>query len=145
MSRFVIKPLETPDYHRGYFEVLGQLTTVGQHSFDEFQRFFRNLPENIHPYVIEDTENNLIVACGTMMVEPKFTHNLSCYAHLEDIVVRENYRRQGLGKMMVNHLAEMGFKRGCNKVILSSRVPCIDFYKKCGFQEKNCHEMFRQK
>jgi len=59
---------------------------------------------------------------------------------IEDVVVKENQRGKGIGKLLVNNLIEKAKKNKCDKIILSSSEKNLKFYEKLGFQ-KNEFEM----
>jgi len=55
--------------------------------------------------------------------------------HIGRIAVIKSYRRQGIGKMIINYLIEIAKKKGRNEVWLSAQCKAIEFYKKLGFSE----------
>ena len=59
---------------------------------------------------------------------------------IEDVVVKENQRGKGIGKLLVKNLIEKAKKNDCDKIILSSSEKNLKFYEKLGFQ-KNEFEM----
>ena len=59
---------------------------------------------------------------------------------IEDVVVKENQRGKGIGKLLVKNLIEKAKKNNCDKIILSSSEKNHKFYEKLGFQ-KNEFEM----
>ena len=59
---------------------------------------------------------------------------------IEDVVVKENQRGKGIGKLLVKYLIEKAKKNNCDKIILSSSEKNLKFYEKLGFQ-KNEFEM----
>ena len=59
---------------------------------------------------------------------------------IEDVVVKENQRGKGIGKLLVNNLIEKAKKNNCDKIILSSSEKNLKFYQKLGFK-KNEFEM----
>ena len=59
---------------------------------------------------------------------------------IEDVVVKENQRGKGIGKLLVKNLIEKAKKNDCDKIILSSSKKNLKFYQKLGFQ-KNEFEM----
>ena len=61
-------------------------------------------------------------------------------AEIEDVVVKENQRGKGIGKLLVNNLIEKAKKNNCDKIILSSSEKNLKYYQKLGFQ-KNEFEM----
>ncbi len=59
-------------------------------------------------------------------------------AHIVSIAVREEYRRRGLGELLVIGAIEIGMARGAQVVTLEARVsnePAIALYAKYGFHE----------
>lgn len=51
-------------------------------------------------------------------------------AHIEDIIIDSNYRKQGLGKKIINELINISTQSNCYKIILD----CNE--KKCKFLSK---------
>jgi len=139
MDTYTFHKLTYDDYHLGYLTLLEQLTVVNSENitFDDFkeQLDMINLSGNIHIFTIMD--NNGLVGCGTIVIEKKFIHNLSSVGHIEDIVIDKEYRNKGIGKLIINYLTEFARNNGCYKVILDCSKECIDFYNKCGYEQKN--------
>jgi GNAT superfamily N-acetyltransferase len=55
--------------------------------------------------------------------------------YLEDIYIRENYRKHGIGEAMLKYLARLAKERGCVRIdfqVLDWNMPAINFYKKHG-------------
>ena len=53
--------------------------------------------------------------------------------YLDDLVVTENYRRNGIGKMLFDRLIQEAFRSGANQMrwhVLDWNEPAINFYKK---------------
>ncbi len=69
-----------------------------------------------------------------------YFHNYSTFAgkpgiYLEDIFVRPNYRRKGLGHQLFRAIAQLAVERGCGFVqwtVLTWNRPAIDFYQALG-------------
>jgi hypothetical protein len=66
----------------GFLETLAQLTTVGKYSQHEFEHRFDEIKQmsELHMQyiiVIEDVKKQQIVASGSIVIENKFTHNIS--------------------------------------------------------------------
>jgi glucosamine-phosphate N-acetyltransferase len=67
--------------------------------FDERLDF---ITSNKGPYVcvvIEEVAKSRIVGSGTVFMERKFIHECSNCGHIEDIVVHDEMRGKGLGKL----------------------------------------------
>ena len=142
----MIRPLELGDYNKNFIYLLNQLTNK-EKSGSEFLNFSQQFylikqNPNHHCYVMTDLESGLIIATGTLLIEPKFIHHFSFVGHLEDIVVDNKYQGQGLGKKMIKYLIRKAQKCNCYKIILSCSEETKQFYYKCGLtQKKNNLEM----
>ena len=120
-------------------ELLSQLTTTGKVSKEDYIKQYNKIKGNTNHKIYVLEENNKIISCGTLLIEPKFIHNCSNVGHIEDIVVDKNSRGKGLGKKIINFLTEESKKYNCYKVILDCSNNHINFYNKCNYQVKgNC-------
>jgi GNAT superfamily N-acetyltransferase len=69
-----------------------------------------------------------------------YFHNFSTFLgkpgiYLEDLYVRPRFRRSGIGKSMLAHLARLARERGCGRVewsVLDWNEPSIRFYESLG-------------
>jgi len=69
-----------------------------------------------------------------------FFHNFSTFLgkpgiYLEDLYVRPPFRRSGIGKSMLTHLARLARERGCGRLewsVLDWNEPSIKFYESVG-------------
>jgi len=55
-------------------------------------------------------------------------------AHIGRMAVLEQWRRHGVGTMILNKLTEKAKERGHEEVRLSAQVHALDFYRRHGFQ-----------
>jgi glucosamine-phosphate N-acetyltransferase len=136
---FVLRPLEAADYHKGYLQLLQQLTTVGEISEEAFAgrvEHLQKLGANHHVAVIEDVVRKKIVATGSILVEYKFVRNCGKAGHIEDVVVDNSVRGQHLGLRIVEFLTTFAEEAGCYKVILDCSTENETFYEKCGMSRK---------
>jgi ribosomal protein S18 acetylase RimI-like enzyme len=131
----LIRRLELNDYNLGYLEMLETLTTVGNISYGEWSKRFLeiDIDRNIQIWVVYCRDNNKIVGSSTILLEAKFIHNLGKVAHIEDVVISSQFRGEGLGKLLINHLIDIANSKGCYKIILDCNDDNTQFYTKCGF------------
>jgi GNAT superfamily N-acetyltransferase len=69
-----------------------------------------------------------------------FFHNYSTFLgkpgiYLEDLFVRPAFRKLGLGKALLKHVARLALERGCGRLewsVLDWNTPSIQFYKSLG-------------
>ena len=82
-------------------------------------------------------ENEIVVGYASIHYLKKITRKSGI---IEDVVVKENQRGKGIGKLLVKNLIEKAKQNNCDKIILSSSEKNLKFYQKLGFQ-KNEFEM----
>jgi len=109
-------------------ELLKQLTSVGNCSKDNINN---GIYDNIY---VAYTSENIIVGCSTIIIEDKIIHEGGKVGHIEDVVVNNDYRGKGIGKLLINHCVGVGKKIGCYKIILDCDKDNNMFYEKCGFK-----------
>jgi|TARA_B100000959_G_scaffold281918_1_gene347181 GNAT superfamily N-acetyltransferase len=66
--------------------------------------------------------------------------------YLEDLFVKLEYRKRGIGKLMLKHLAKIAMERGCSRfewVALNWNEPAIGFYKGLGAKQMSDWRLFR--
>lgn len=138
----VVRRLEIGDYHKGFLNILSQLTQVGDIDIATFEKRFRlqdvsmNGAPSYMVCVIEDTEQSKIVATATLFLEYKYIHDCGIVGHIEDVVVDQTVRGKRLGFRVVSKLIEWGKLCGCYKIILDCSFENISFYEKLGFKQK---------
>tara|TARA_B100001175_G_scaffold294259_1_gene281353 strand:+ start:902 stop:1318 length:417 start_codon:yes stop_codon:yes gene_type:complete len=97
-----------------------------------FNNFINNILNKFHNiYVLEQKKN--IIGFGTLILEHKLTHNGCIMAHIENIIIDENYRKQGYGNILIKELIEICKKEKCYKIILNCDSNLEKFYKKNNF------------
>ncbi|CAM6089638.1 unnamed protein product [Calypogeia fissa] len=136
---FVLRALQQSDFHKGYLQLLEQLTKVGNISEEEFTSRLeqvQNAGDSYKIAVIEDLDKKQIVATGTVLIELKFVRNCGKAGHIEDVVVDQSTRGQHLGQRMVEHLTKVAKEVGCYKVILDCSKENVPFYEKCDLHQK---------
>jgi N-acetylglutamate synthase-like GNAT family acetyltransferase len=77
---------------------------------------------------------------GTLFIQiiPNLSHNARPYAILENMVVDNKYRRQGIGRNLIDHALTRCREAGCYKVQLLSnkkRKEAHEFYRSVGFED----------
>lgn len=85
---------------------------------------------NVHSLVaILDKE---IVGYGSIVIEAKIRGGKM--GHVEDIVSHPGYRKQGVGKAIVDALFDVAKANGCYKVALQCKEHNVSFYEKCNYE-----------
>jgi len=108
-------------------------------TLEEAQKILKN--ENVVVMVAREDER--IVGVATLYILQKFG-KLS--AHLEDVIVDEKNRGQGLGKKLVQAVIDVAKKRGLHSIALTSqpkRIAANRLYVSLGFikRETNAYKL----
>lgn len=138
----IIRPLNFDDFDRGFLQVLGQLTSVGEISREAWTQRWEEMKSCNSTYyviVIEDTtvEGGMVIGAATMVIEKKFIHSCGSVGRLEDVVVSDVYRGKQLGKLVVNTATLLAVKLGCYKVTLNCNDKMIKFYSSIGYKSED--------
>ena len=88
----------------------------------------------IEIYVLEN--DNELIATATLIVEPKFIFDLATYAHIEDVCVLANRRREGLGRKIMKEIFAICKQRRYHKVTLCCADHNVAFYEACGLEKR---------
>ena len=86
--------------------------------------------------VVED-DGRLIGTCSLIIID-NLGHNGAKLAVVESVVVGENHRGHGVGKLMMNHVMSLAKREKCYKLMLSSnkkRIMAHKFYHNLGFKQ----------
>ena len=93
-----------------------------------------SLPAIFQYFVIEKDEK-LVASCNLSLI-PNLTRGARSIGLIENVVTHPDYRRQGLGKKIVEHAVTCARENNCYKVMLLSdakRVESHHFYQSLGF------------
>ena len=133
-----IRLLLLSDYYKGYLSLLKQLSEINSDmTYDDFKDKWLQISNNIYHQIYVIEIDNKIVASGTILVEPKFIRNSKFAGHIEDIVVDEKYRGNGLSKIVMNKLLEVAKELECYRVTLNCQESKLGLYQKFGFSNKS--------
>lgn len=146
---FMLRPLSTADYEKGFTDVLSQLTRVGEVTKTNYLDRFNQMKVayGYYPIVIEHTKGNngngKIVGTGMLEIEQKFIHSCALRGRVEEVVVDKEYRGKKFGKLVLAVVTALSKKLKCYKTTLECKVENVDFYNK--FQYKEDPEKFMQR
>ncbi|KAJ9582845.1 hypothetical protein L9F63_022804 [Diploptera punctata] len=151
----LVRPLCSSDYDKGFIQLLGQLTKVGEVTQEQFFKRFeamKTCPNTYYVTVIEDTQKSKIIGAATLVVEQKFIHDCAVRGRLEDVVVSDEYRGKQLGKLIITTIMLLAKYLNCYKITLDCNDKMIPFYSTLGYKlepgnsnymqirfEKTCH------
>jgi bifunctional N-acetylglucosamine-1-phosphate-uridyltransferase/glucosamine-1-phosphate-acetyltransferase GlmU-like protein len=123
-----------------YMESLSELTTIGlkndEGTTDIVREFLIQNTESINKHVFILSYDGWVIGTFSILIEPKVIHGMSGVAHVEDVVIRYEFRGCGLGSLMLNHVKTFCASHRLNiyKIILECSDATIGFYEKNGFK-----------
>merc|ERR1719320_459543 len=135
-----VRSLCLEDYDCGFLELLGQLTSVGNISREQWEARFQAMKSCVNTYyivVVEDVKLARVIGAATLVVEKKFIHCCGQVGRLEDVVVSDVYRGKQLGKLVVATTSLLATKLGCYKITLNCNDKMIKFYSAMGYKSED--------
>lgn len=132
--------LEKNDY-QNYLNLMRQFRPIEYEiSFDKFCEMYDTIFKNSEIFVARI--DNKIVGSITLIYDQKFINNYALYAHIEDVVVDENYRELKIGSKLIEHVKNRSIEKNCLKCTLTCSKEISSFYLKNNFQEKGIQMTF---
>ena len=130
------------DNHKGYLELLSELTTVGDVTEQMFTERFNAMKSCLNTYyivVVEDIAVSRIVSTSTLVVEHHMNSSfeITKKGRIEDVVVADTHRGKRLGQLLLETLILLAEKVNCNEVSLECKDRTVDFYARFGFELQN--------
>ena len=105
MEHFRVSELVSCDYDSGYLELMQDFSNYTKEvSRESFEQYLANSVDR-RIMVLRNTDQKIIGA-GTIFKIEKLHNN--AIGQIEDVMVAEQYRGKGLGKLIVRHLTQIG-------------------------------------
>ena len=132
MNNVLFRPVLKQDLNK-VFALLQQLTKI-DYSKRNMDDCWHSFNSNKSSNSIVATFNDEIIAYGSVVIESKIRGEKA--GHIEDIVVNEVYRANGVGENLINELIKIGKDKGCYRITLLCDKSLEKFYNKNGFKSK---------
>lgn len=133
-KQYIIREAESKDYE-DLLECLRSLTEVGNVTKEQFEERLKERKHlGILTIVVEEISSKQVVGTGSLVFEPKFIRGCATKGSIEEIAIRKDMQRRGIGKMIMEHLIKEANK--CYKISLTSSVENIPFYEKLKFVDE---------
>ena len=137
MPEIIIRSIAETDLENGFLESLDNL----KHASDLGQTTAKNILNKIlndENHIIHVAEyDGKIVGSTTLLIEQKFIHQGGFVGHIEDVVVKKEFEKLGIGMKLVNSLLQVAEERKCYKTILNCEDSLKSFYERIGFKHKS--------
>ena len=98
---------------------------------------------NSNHFILFYMDNNTIIGAITVLIEQKLIHNAKAVGHIEDFVVLEKHRNEGVGYALLNYAIKLCTEKRCYKCILDCDKSLENYYNNRGFVERGiCMAMY---
>jgi len=106
-------------------------------SQDDYQRVFAEISTMPGHELLVAEEKGEVVGSVVLLIVSNLSHGALPWALVENLVVDQRYRRQGLGRLLMEYAIARSKKAGCYKLVLNSnkeRREAHRFYSSLGFK-----------
>jgi predicted GNAT family N-acyltransferase len=126
-----IREIAIEDYYKGFMDIINIFTRnpleVSYNGFEEYLK--KTLDQNAIILVAE--VDNIIIGTLKILKEYKLHNNFTMMAHIEDVVVHEDYRHMKIASSLIEKALE--YTKDCYKTTLSCKTELKTLYEKAGF------------
>ncbi|MDM5279026.1 GNAT family N-acetyltransferase [Paenibacillus silvae] len=134
-----IEPQDLPGLNQLYHELMDTPPDEQQMNEQQMQKTFQYMEKNGHYYVLGAYDHDELV--GSVMGIECMDLMGSCepFMVVENVIVSERERRQGIGQKLMLEIEQIAKDRGCAYIILVSgdqRKEAHRFYEKLGFRDE---------
>lgn len=129
-----IRPLQKDDIRNGLLETLDALRPASAMSRERAEHVMDTVMSDGNRLVAVAELGGRVVGTATVLFETKFIHDGGVAGHIEDVAVRQEYQKKGIGRMIVRYLLDAARERGCYKTVLDCEEGLVDFYTELGFE-----------
>jgi GNAT superfamily N-acetyltransferase len=107
-----------------------------QPSLEDYRRVFARISTVPGLELLVAEEEDEVIGSLVLFIAPNLSHNGLPWALVENVIVDQKYRRQGIGKLLMDYAITRAKEAGCYRIGLSSdkrRQEAHQFYRKLGF------------
>ncbi len=135
----ILRNIKTDDYYKNYIELANELSKnkIKDKGFLFFKDIIEKIKDNPYHFIFVIENNNKIIGTITVLIEQKIIRNFGKVCHIEDLIIKKEFRNKKLSSKLINHCIEFSKKNNCYKIILNCENNLINYYKKYGFINKN--------
>ena len=132
-----IRKLEKKDYKK-YIELIEEFRPIGLNiTVEKFEEIYDIIFKNSIIYV--GVLEGRIIGSAKLIIEQKFIHKLSKYGHIEDVIIKKEYRRNKYGTKIINYIVDECKRNKFFKITLTCNEKLISFYEKNNFAMYQIH------
>ena len=137
MEKIEIREIEEDDIEKGFLETLDFLRNASSLDKNKAKEILKKIKQNPNHIIHVAIDDEKIVGSTTLFIEQKFIHDGGYVGHIEDVVVRKDYERKGIGIKLVTSMLERAKEKNCYKTILDCKDDVKQFYERIGFKHES--------
>ena len=137
MSEIKIREIEEDDLEKGLLETLDFLRNTSSIDKNKAKEILKKIKQNPNHIIYVAIDDKKIIGSTTLLIEQKFIHDGGLVGHIEDVVVRKDYERKGIGIKLVTSMLERAKEKNCYKTILDCKDDVKQFYERIGFKHES--------
>ena len=136
----IINNLEKNDF-QNYLHLMNQFRPINKEISNElFCELYDKIFLSSEIYVAR--LNNNIIGSIKVFYEQKFINNCALYAHIEDVIVDENYRHLKIGSQLLDYVKKKAIEKDCFKCTLVCSDEVSKFYVNNQFEKRGINMSF---
>jgi ribosomal protein S18 acetylase RimI-like enzyme len=120
-----IIPLKSDDLAAAHAVLVQLRTQVSRELFE------RVLDERPYEFLVAKQGRRIVAVCGYRFL---YTLTRGHHLHVHDLVVDNTLRRSGIGRQLLDHLAELARRDHAAWIFLDAVPEAEGFYAHCGFE-----------
>lgn len=109
-------------------------------SFEKYKIAFNRVSRDENARIIVGCDGEKIIAVAQLNFIQNLTYQGGIRAQIEGVRVHKDYRSQGIGKQLLEHLIALAKENSCHLVQLTTdkkRPQAFEFYKNLGFVDSH--------
>jgi len=114
-------------------EIINVLQSISKYkpSNNQYLNIWENFSRQQNYFGLVAIHNEKVVGYGSIFFVRKIRGGN--VGHIEDIAVHQDFRKKGIGKLLINALYQIAQEKKCYKVSLNCKEHNLSFYQKCDF------------
>ena len=116
---------------------LSQVEMSRSPSPDDVRKVFAEICADPRHELSVAEEGGEVVGTVVLLIVPNLSHSATPWAIVENLIVGEKYRREGYGRMLLEHVIARAKEKGCHRIELCSdlrRKEAHQLYSSVGFE-----------
>ena len=106
-------------------------------NLDKYRRAFIQIQEATGYNLLVAEDQGKVIGTMVLIIVPNLSHNALPWAAIENVVVDKEYRRKGIGRLLMDYATARAKEAGCYKIQLISdkrRTESHKFYRNLGYK-----------